>query len=140
MESGKAGDGMVDWIPFGEGRYRVERALLLAGEDRAVAVEDAVIDVTEGPGGRRRLQGRGRVRNELIVRLLDESDDLDILLDLGGEFKYRMSRPGIHGGKVFSPGVQSFIQFVPQAPWEPVSEEDFNSLMSRVDILDGTGG
>ncbi len=130
---------MVDWIPFGEGRYRVERALLLAGEDRAVAVEDAVIDVTEGPGGRRRLQGRGRVRNDLMVRLLDESEDLDVLLDLGGEFKYRMCRPGLQGGKVFSPGVQSFIQFTPQTPWEPVSEEDFNSLMSRIHILDGTG-
>ncbi|MFO7707322.1 MAG: hypothetical protein R6V84_04050 [Desulfobacterales bacterium] len=130
---------MVDWIPFEEGRYRVERALLLAGEHRAVAVEDAVIDVTEGPGGRRRLQGRGRVQNELMVRLLDESEDLDVLLDLGGEFKYRMRRPGIQGGKVFSPGVQSFIVFAPQTPWQPVSEEEFNSLMSRVRILDGTG-
>jgi hypothetical protein len=129
---------MVDWIPFGEGRYRVERALLLAGEDRAVAVEDAVIDVTEGPGGRRRLQGRGRVGNELLVRLLDESEDLDLLLDLGGEFKYRMRRPGIQGGKVFSPGVQSFIQFAPQTPWEQLSEEQFSSLTSRIRILDGT--
>lgn len=129
---------MVDWIPFGEGRYRVERALLLAGEDRAVAVEDAVIDVTEGPGGRRRLQGRGRVGNELMVRLLDESEDLDLLLDLGGEFKYRMRRPGIQGGKVFSPGVQSFIQFAPQTPWEQLSEEQFSSLTSRIRILDGT--
>ena len=130
---------MAEWIPFGEGRYRVERTLLLAGEDRAVAVEDVVIDVTEGPGGRRRLQARGRVQNELMVQLLDESEDLDVLLDLGGEFKYRMRRPGIQGGKVFAPGVQSFIQFAPQTPWQTVSEEEFNSLMSRVRILDGTG-
>lgn len=129
---------MGEWIPFGEGRYRVERALLLAGEERAVAVEDAVIEVTEGPGGRRRLQGRGRVGNELMVRLLDESEELDLLLDLGGEFKYRMQRPGIQGGKVFSPGVQSFIQFAPLSPWEQLSEEQFSSLTSRVRILDGT--
>lgn len=127
---------MGEWIPFEEGRYRVERAVLLAGEGGAVAVEDAVIDVVKGPGGRR-LQGRGRVCNELLVRLLDESEDLDLLLDLGGEFKYRMLRPGIQGGKVFSPEVQSFIQFTPQTPWETVSEEDFNSLMSRIHILDG---
>lgn len=135
----KAGETMVDWIPFEEGRYRVERALLLAGEDRAVAVEDAVIDVNQGPGGRRRMQGRGRVRNELMVGLLEESEDLDILLDLGGDFKYRMRRPGIQGGKVFSPGVYSFIQFSPLTPWEQVSEEDFNFLMNRIHILDGTG-
>ncbi|MCU0559587.1 MAG: hypothetical protein MUD16_05270 [Desulfobacterales bacterium] len=128
---------MGEWIPFEEGRYRAERVLLLAGEERAVAVEDAVIDVAAGPAGRRRLQGRGRVQNELVVRLLDESEELDVLLDLGGEFKYRMRRPAIQGGKVFSPGVQSFIVFAPQTPWEQLSEEKFNSLTNRVRILDG---
>jgi hypothetical protein len=73
-----------------------------------------------------------------LVRLLDESEDFDLLLDLGGEFKYRMRRPGIQGGKVFSPGVQSFIQFAPQTPWEQLSEEQFSSLTSRIRILDGT--
>lgn len=129
---------MGEWIPFEEGRYRAERVLLLAGEEQAVAVADAVIDVAEGPAGRRRLQGRGRVQNELMVRLLDESEDLDVLLDLGGEFKYRMRRPVIQGGKVFSPGVQSFIVFAPQTPWEQLAEEEFSSLMNRIRILNGT--
>ncbi len=130
---------MDEWIPFGEGRYSVERALLLAEGGRAVALEDAVIEVTQGPGGRLRLHGRGRVRNALMVRLLDEAEDLDLLIDLGGEYKYRMRRPAIQGGKVFAPGVQSFIQFVPQSPWEPVAAAEFNSLIARIRILDGEG-
>jgi hypothetical protein len=130
---------MVEWIPFGEGRYGVERALLAAGEQQGVALEDAVIEVTQGPGGRLRLRGRGRVRNALMVRLLDEAEDLDLLIDLGGEYKYRMRRPGIQGGKVFAPGVQSFIQFVPQSPWETVAEAEFNSLIGRIRILDEEG-
>jgi hypothetical protein len=125
---------MGEWIPLAEGRYLAERAVLLAAEEKAVEVEETVIEVSEGRGGRR-LQGRGRVRNALLVRLLDEGEELDLLLDLGGEFKYRLSRPDIQGGKVFTPGVKSFIQFRPRQPWAPVPEAEFNSLMSRVRIL-----
>lgn len=130
---------MNDWIPFAEGRYLAERAVLLAGDGRAVEVEEAIIEVSEGRGGRR-LQGRGRVRNSLLVQLLDEGDDVDLMLDLGGEFKYRMGRPEIQGGKVFTPGVKSFIQFRPRQPWEQVPEADFNSLMSRARILTDAPG
>jgi hypothetical protein len=126
---------MGEWIPFAEGRYRVERAFLLAPDDRAVELEDAVIQVSEGHGGRRRLSGRGRAPNALMVELLEEGHELDLLLDLGGEFKYRLLAPGIHGGKVFAPGVKSFVQFVPQAPWEQITEADFDSLVSRIRIL-----
>jgi hypothetical protein len=130
---------MEEWIPFAEGRYLAERAVLLADGERAVEIEEAIIEVSEGRGGRR-LQGRGRVRNALLVQLLDEGDEVDLLLDLGGEFKYRLGRPEIQGGKVFTPGIKSFIQFRPRQPWEQVPEADFNSLMSRVRILsDGPG-
>lgn len=125
---------MDEWIPFAEGRYLAERAVLVAAEEKAVEVEETVIEVSEGRGGRR-LQGRGRIRKALLVRLLDEGEELDLLLDLGGEFKYRLPRPDIQGGKVFTPGVKSFIQFQPRQPWEQVPEAEFNSLMSRVRIL-----
>ncbi len=128
---------MREWIPFGEGRYRVERGFLLSADERAVELEEAVIEVSEGPGGKRRLSGRGRAPNALMVELLEDGQDLDLLLDLGGEFKFRLRAPAIHGGKVFAPGVKSFVQFVPRSPWEPVAEADFNSLMSRVRILSG---
>jgi hypothetical protein len=130
---------MDEWIPFAEGRYLAERAVLLADTERAVEIEEAIIEVSEGRGGRR-LQGRGRVRNAQLVQLLDEGDDVDLLLDLGGEFKYRLGRPEIQGGKVFTPGIKSFIQFRPRQPWEQVPEAEFSSLMSRVRILsDGPG-
>jgi hypothetical protein len=76
------------------------------------------------------------VRNALLVRLLDDAEDLDLLLDLGGEYTYRMRRPSIQGGKVFAPGVQSFLQFAPQSPWEALAEAEFNSLIARIRILD----
>ncbi len=126
---------MGEWIPFAEGRYLAERALLLAVDERAAELEETVIEIAEGPGGRRRLSGRGRAPNALVVELLEEGYELDLLLDFGGEFKFRLPAPAIQGGKVFAPGVKSFVQFVPRSPWEPVSEADFNSLMTRIRIL-----
>jgi hypothetical protein len=112
-----------------------ERALLLAVDERAVELEETVIEIAEGPGGRRRMSGRGRAPNALIVELLEEGHELDLLLDFGGEFKFRLPAPAIQGGKVFAPGVKSFVQFVPRSPWVPLAEADFNSLVTRVRIL-----
>jgi hypothetical protein len=126
---------MGEWIPFAEGRYRVERAVLLAADYTGIEVEDAVLEILEDSRGRRRMRGRGRVWNALLVELLDGGEELDLLLDLGGEFKYRLRHPDIHGGKVFTPGVQSFIQFLPRQPWKALSEPDFTFLMSRIRIL-----
>ncbi len=131
---------MTEWIPFAEGLYRVERAVLLGTGENGVEVEETVIEVREDPRGGRRLRGRGRVRNLLLVQLLDEGEDPDLVLDLGGEFKYRLNRPEIQGGKVFTPGIKSFIQFLPRQPWEQIPEAEFNSLMSRVRILSDEPG
>ncbi len=131
---------MGEWIPFAEGRYLTERAVLLAVDGRAVELEETIIEVAEGAGGRRRMSGRGRAPNALMVELLEAGQELDLLLDLGGEFKYRLPAPSIQGGKVFAPGVKSFVQFIPQAPWEPMAEADFNCLMSRIRILSDERG
>jgi hypothetical protein len=130
---------MTGWIPFEGGRYLAQRAVLLTVDGRAVELEDTVIEVSEGPGGKRRLSGRGRAPNALMVELLEEGQEPDLLIDLGGEFKYRMRNPRIQGGKVFARGVKSFVQFVPQSPWEQVPEADFNFLMARIRILPAGG-
>jgi hypothetical protein len=126
---------MSEWIPFSEGKYRVERAVLVAADETGMELEDAFLEILEDTGGRRRMRGRGRGRAALMVQLLDEGDELDLLLDLGGEFKYRLRHPRIQSGKVFAPQVQSFVQFIPQQPWEQMPEIEFDSLMSRIRIL-----
>lgn len=131
---------MDEWIPFAEGKYLAERVFLIGAGEAGVEVEETVIEVFEDRQGRRRLRGRGRVGNALMVALLDDGEEVDLLLDLGGEFKYRLRRPDIQGGKVFAPGVKSFIQFFPQTPWEPVAEEEFNALAARVRIPNGGPG
>ena len=126
---------MDNWIPFGEGEYLVEQALLVGANDSAVAVDNVVIEVYADQRQQRYLKGRGRFRNILMVELLEDSDDLDLLLDFGDELKFLLKEPILKAGKVFSPDVRSVLQFFPQTPWQQIPPDEFNNLLSRLRIL-----
>ena len=126
---------MADWIPFVEGEYAVEQAFIIAPDHRAVAVEDAVIEIYAGPQGERHLKGSGRVQNIHLVELLEDTDDLDLLLDLGDEFQYRLSKPELQSGKFFAPDAKSSLQFRPSTAWEQIPRSDFELLISRLEII-----
>ena len=72
---------MTEWIPFVEGEYAVEQAFIIAPDNRAVTVEDAIIEIYAGPQQQRFLKGSGRIPNILMVELLEEHDELDLILD-----------------------------------------------------------
>jgi len=127
---------MDNWIPFVEGEYAVEQAFVIAADDRAVAIEDAFIEIYKTAQGQRHLKGSGRICNMLLVELLEEDDDLDIILDLGDEFKYRLVRPELQSGKFFVPHARSSLQFRPSEPWEPIAQPEFDLLMSRLRVLE----
>jgi hypothetical protein len=126
---------MENWIPFGEGEYLVEQALLVAANASAVAVDNVVVEVYADQREQRYLKGRGRFRNILMVELLEDSDDLDLLLDFGDELKFLLKEPILKAGKVFSPDVRSVLQFFPQTPWQQIPPDEFNNLLSRLRIL-----
>jgi hypothetical protein len=128
---------MANWIPFVEGEYDVEQAFIIAPDNRAVTVEDAFIEVYKGPQGRRDLRGSGRIRNVLLVELLEEHDELDLILDLGDEFKYRLRKVELLSGKFFVPDAKSTLQFRPTEPWEQILLTEFEDLMSTLKILSG---
>ena len=126
---------MNNWIPFSDGEYLVEQALLIGGEDQAVSVEDVIVEVYSDQRGQRYLRGRGRVRNILMVELLEDSDDLDLLLDFGEEFKFLLKVPNLQVGKVFSPDVKSALHFIPKIPWHRIQQAEFGDIMSRLHFL-----
>jgi len=126
---------MDNWIPFGEGEYLAEQALLVAANDCAVAVDNVLIEVYADRRGQRYLKGRGRIRNILMIELLEDSDDLDLLLDFGDEFKFLLKEPILQAGKVFSPDARSVLQFNPQTPWQQVPPTEFDDVMSRLRLL-----
>jgi hypothetical protein len=126
---------MSNWIPFGDGEYLVEQALLVAGQERAISVEGVIVEVYSDRRGQRYLRGRGRVRNILMVELLEDSDDLDLFLDFGEEFKFLLKEPNLQVGKVFSPDVKSALQFTPKMPWRQIQQAEFGKVLSRLHIL-----
>jgi hypothetical protein len=127
---------MANWIPFVEGQYAVEQVFIIAPDNRAVMVEDAVLEIYAGPGGQRHMKGSGRVQNILLVELLENTDDLDLILDMGDEFKYRLPKPWLQSGKFFFSGARSSLQFRPSSPWEQIPGADFDRLISGLDIID----
>lgn len=126
---------MRDWIPFEEATYSVEQAFLVTADKTATVIERALVKVYTGRGGKR-LSGSGLVQNILLVELLEETDDLDLILDFGGEFKYLLKTPQITAGKVFSPKVKSTLQFSPVTPWDQIPESKFDDLVSQLKILE----
>jgi len=126
---------MSDLIPFENATYLAEQAFLVAADNSAVLLEQTLIKVYTGSRGKRSLSGTGMIRNILLVELLEENDDLDLILDFGGEFKYRLKTPELSAGKVFSPNVKSSIQFTPSAPWHQIPESEFDVLLSRLKFL-----
>jgi hypothetical protein len=126
---------MSGWIPFENAIYLVERAFLVADDNTAASLEKTSIEVYTGRNGKKRLKGSGLVQNMLLVELLEENDDLDLILDLGENFKYLMKKPNITAGKVFSPNVKSHLQFDPVSPWEQISESEFTKLMNSFKLL-----
>ncbi len=126
----------TDWIPFEEGEYWVEQAYIVAPGGSGVALEEPYIEVVKGALGKRSLVGKGLVLNLLVVELLEDTDELDILLDLGGDFKYRLAKPRISAGKVFAPDVRSTLQFSPAEPWEQISAADFEAQLIALKRID----
>jgi hypothetical protein len=140
VETAVPQDSLPDWIPFDEGNYMVQRAFLVSAAGAAVALENSSIHITTGRAGRKHLQGTCMVRNMLVVDLLDDTDTLDILLDLGEEFTFLLEMPDIQAGKVFSPGVKSTFRFFPVNPWKQLSREVFNDRLEHLTIITGNSG
>jgi hypothetical protein len=129
---------LADWIPFEDGRYRVEEAFLVSASDAAMVLEKAYIEIFTGRTGKRWLKGGSLVQNLLMVELLEESDSLDILLNLTEEFKFILRKPEIQAGKVFAPDVKSSLKFMPTTPWEPVTPDEFRKKCSRLKLQNGS--
>lgn len=127
---------MSEWIPFENATYLVEEAFIMAPDDSAAALEQAVINVFTGKGGKKHLTGTGLIQNAVLVELLEDNDDLDLVLDLGGEYKYHLRTPKISAGKVFAPKVKSSVQFSPVEPWHQIPESEYVELKDRLNFLE----
>ena len=127
---------MKEWIPFEEGEYWVAHAYLISTDKSALELENPVMEVAKGPNGSRYLKGQGMVYNLLVVDLLEDNERLDILLDLGGDFKYYLEEPEISAGKLFVPDVKSTLQFAPRKPWAQLSVGAFNQAVEELHRID----
>ena len=126
---------MSEWITFENATYHVEQAFIVADDKTATALDQTIVTVYTGADGKKQLNGTGIVQNIHMVELMEDNEDLDMVLDFGGEFKYYMKTPEIAAGKVFSPTVRSHLRFVPVTPWRRIEESEFERLKSELKFL-----
>jgi hypothetical protein len=126
---------MPHWIDIEEGNYQAEEALLLTPGDVAMALEDAMIEVYRDSNNERRVRGRAMATGVLMVELLEDHDELHLLLDLGGKFKFLLRTPSIRAGKTFSPDVTSLVQFAAQEPLQRLDGSEYAEIRSRLELL-----
>lgn len=125
----------IQWIPFAEGDYIVERAWLISPAKRALELHQAVISVFTGRSGQRQLSGRALVKNTGMIELLEDGEGLDLLVDLGAEFKYFLKHPKLNAGKVLDPEVRSHLQFMPREPWQMLSSAEFDACFTALQMV-----
>lgn len=127
---------MEDWVKLDEGEYHVEQAVVVAPDGSALALSDPYLEVFQDPSGSRRLVIRALVFSLQMVELMEETDALDVLLDLGGNFTYALKKPFISAGKIFSPGVRSAVQITPATRWEAVDRKAFDTRVAGLSFID----
>ena len=125
----------TDWIPFEDGRYSVLEAFLMTPGNAALELHSPYIEIFTGRTGKRWLKGGSLVQNFLMVELMEESDELDILINAGEDFGFLMQSPEIQAGKVFSPSERSSLKFMPTEPWQPLAPAEFRHLKSAMKLI-----
>ncbi|RTZ99866.1 MAG: hypothetical protein DSY90_00180 [Deltaproteobacteria bacterium] len=127
-------------IVLDEGRYRAKRAAQVTADDsRAMTIADAMIEVYTGAQDTRCVKGVATIENLLLTNLLEESDEIDLILDLTGGYKYRLFGPQIRSGKIFPPDVHSTVQFIPTSPWQQIPEKEFDDYYSGLRFIKQPG-
>jgi hypothetical protein len=126
---------MKNWIEFEEGKYAVSSAYLISPGNQAVRMGDPILEIYTGRSGRRQMKGFGLVQNLALVELHEDGDEIDLLLDLGSDFRFLMENPLMQSGKVFSPNVRALLHFYPRKPWLALTPEDFDSRLERLSLV-----
>lgn len=126
---------MISSIPFREGTYLIEAAYLITPQKRTLELTEGILEVYKDTLGTKYLRGRAFVHNTLMVALLEEEESLDLILDLGLGFRYRIPQPRLQAGKVFEPRTRSIMHFAPSAGLVPLADADYEALLSTVTLL-----
>lgn len=130
-------------IPFKEGAYLIDRAYLVTPLKRSVSLAEGVLEVYRDSTGEKHLRGQAFVNNALMVALLEDEESLDLLMDLGPGFRYRLPRPLLQAGKVFEPRTWSIVHFAPSQDLVPLTDPDYEKITAGLTVLgpgDGPDG
>lgn len=126
---------MASHIPFKEGSYIIEDAYLVTPLKRSVHLTEGVLEVYRDGAGEKHMRGRAFVNNALMVALLEDEESMDLVLDLGPGFRYRLPQPLLQAGKVFEPRTCSIVHFAPSENLLALPDPDYEALVMSLNVL-----
>ncbi len=125
-----------NWITIEKGFYQAVRSYMATSDHtHGAALSNAAIEIVTGRTGEKQLHGFGKLENMLMIELLELSDEIDIVIDLGGVYKYLFEAPNISGGKLFTPHVEATIRFAPIKPWRQIETTQFEADLKQIAFL-----
>lgn len=127
---------MAHQIFIEEGTYPAQEAFLLTAGHTGMVLEDTLIEVYLDGENQRRVRGQASGVNLSLVELLEDYDEVDLLFDLGGQFKYLLKAPTLKAGKVFSPDVKSIFHIIAQSSLVKLEEGEFLRIRNQLKLVD----
>ncbi len=120
------------------GDYRVAAAYLVSPQTRrATPVSDAVIHIADGNGHSGRISGWGQVCTAHMIDMLEDSEQLDLIIDMGAGYRFVMYDPEIRAGKNFQADTVSTFHFQPTHLMHSLNKDEYSAQTANLKIIVG---
>lgn len=116
-------------IDLPEGLYEVDQAYLVdaAGRNR-LPLRAVSFEIWLDRKKRKQLRGRGFVKNFYFAKMLEDTEEVDLVLCFFEDYFLWLKEPIIQVGKVFEPATESSLVFSIGETISLISREQFSEL------------
>jgi hypothetical protein len=115
-------------IDLPEGLYEVDQAYLVDIHKRRLGLSKATFEIFLDKRGQKALRGRSLINNAAFVKLLEDTEKVDLALGFFDDYFLWLEDPVIQVGKVFEPETESSLRFSVGRSILLVSRERFLDL------------
>jgi len=118
------------------GDYQVAAAYLFAPQTyMATPVHQAVICVTDRNGPSQVSSGWGQICTAHMIAMLEDSEKLSLIIDMGAGYRFIIDDPGIRSGKAIGANAVSTFHFHPRQPIRPLNKNQYAAETKRLQLI-----
>ena len=115
-------------IDLPEGLYDVDQAYLVDAGRNRLPLRDVSFEIWLDRRKRKQLRGRGFIKNFYFAKMLEDTEEVDLVLCFFEDYFLWLKEPIIQVGKVFEPETESSMIFSMGETISLISKEQFSEL------------